>query len=129
MSRLVGESGMKIIIALALVIYAFTARAQLLGYTDYFITGNKLHEWCVPPQVASQKEGKALCRGYVVAGYDYLVFEMRARQKRQVCVPRAITPQQLVDVVTKYLVERPKQRHSPAAALVVAAMRKAWPCP
>ena len=120
---------MKSIIVLALVICAFTARAQLLGYTDYFISGNKLHEWCVPPQAASQKEGKALCRGYVVAGYDYLVFEMRARQKRQVCVPRAITPQQLVDVVTKYLVERPKLLHSPAAALVVAAMRKAWPCP
>jgi hypothetical protein len=46
-----------------------------------------------------------------------------------ICKPDWLTDRQLRDVVVKYLVDHPEERHEPISLLTVLAMRSAWPCP
>jgi hypothetical protein len=45
------------------------------------------------------------------------------------CIPDDVELGQIILVVTKHLKENPEKLHGLAAALVVAALREAWPCP
>ena len=52
-----------------------------------------------------------------------------ARTKQETyCIPHEVTRGQVVDVVRKYLEERPAERHHEAIILVVKAMNLNFPC-
>jgi len=46
-----------------------------------------------------------------------------------ICLKDGVTLGQMGDVVVKHLTENPKDRNQPAALLVIAALKNAWPCP
>ena len=112
---------MKRIIALALVICAFTVMARPAG--GDFYTGNDLHEWCG----SARDQGR--CLGYVGGAYDAHQMHLNNRQdKKRLCVPGAVSPQQIVNVVKQYLVEHSEKRHFMASMIVGLAAAEAWPC-
>jgi len=43
-------------------------------------------------------------------------------------ITNAITPEQAIKVVMKYIEERPEEMHKSFGALATAALIKAWPC-
>ena len=45
------------------------------------------------------------------------------------CIPNGIQPQQIRDVVIKWLKENPEKRHLSQYTVVDAAYKEAWPCP
>ena len=48
--------------------------------------------------------------------------------KLNVCLPTNATVRQVIDVVKKYLVDSPAERHYLAYSLVGTALNKAFPC-
>jgi hypothetical protein len=45
-----------------------------------------------------------------------------------ICVPHGVIAKQLVDIVTRAMRERPKNRQASAAQLVWRAVTDTWPC-
>ncbi len=77
------------------------------------LTGNDLHRWC-------QGENVPWCEDEIDEyglwyGEDH-------------CVPEAASFQQIVDVVKRYLVNRPERRHLDMWDLISDAVDQAWPC-
>ena len=107
-----------------------------------FVDGNKLLDLCKStPNVASvyvagvfdYSETVERTFGWVRAivkdkldGPEKSVIEDAAKVA---CVPEKSTDGQLRDIVCKYLVDNPVNRHSSAALQVGEALRKAYPCP
>src|SRR5262245_48367472 len=88
------------------------------------ITGNTLHEWC-SSRTQSEREW---CGAYVNAIADVLVDD-NAINGYRACIADGVTIGQATDVVTKYLVEHPEDRHLTAPGMVAEAFREAFPCP
>jgi len=71
---------------------------------------------------------RAYCRGYI-EGIADLVVTMGRRSPVVACVPPSASPAQIVDTVTEYLHEHPREvRSYSAAVLVQEAIRKAYRC-
>ena len=112
---------MKRIIALALVFCAVTVMSW--PASSDFYTGNDLYEWC------GSAADQGLCLGYVGGAYDAHQMHLNNRQdKKRLCVPGAVSLQQIVNVVKQYLVEHPEKRHFIAPMIVGLAAAEAWPC-
>ncbi len=90
----------------------------------YFLTGNDLLKIC-------QQETKgdtAYCMGFILGVTDVLgdasftfIHSEKATVESMVrtpCFPKETTPEQLRDVVVKFLVDHPAVRHQPAESLV-----------
>ncbi len=107
-----GSDGMKRIIALALVICAFTGLAR--PAVGFIFSGNDLYQWCGQSALAEQE----LCTGYIVG-----------QLRRRHCVPEKVPIKKVVDVVKKFLVEHPEKRRGSASVIVAVAVGDAWPCP
>jgi hypothetical protein len=93
--------------------------------------GNTLLEECRTAQSYFSGQRKSLdtliapnCMAYVAGISDML--DDLAGDKR--CVPDGVTVGQLVDVVVRYLEQKPEIRHTSAAALAMTAIRNTW-CP
>jgi hypothetical protein len=101
---------MKNLIAAALIAASTTASG--MGY----YTGNDILRFM---QGGEYAQGGAL--GYVAgvaSAWDGEVF----------CVPPGVTVRQLNDIVQRFLLNRPSDRHEPAIVLVGAALVAAYPC-
>lgn len=105
-------------------------------------TGTKLLEYC--SDFGTLKEGETvsqtrlarvlknvgLCEGYIAGvndaaiGYGSDLNSMKALY----CVPPNAEMEQLIRVVKKSLEDNPSQLHFPASALVVHALKNAFPC-
>ena len=72
------------------------------------------------------------CFGYIIgiarAEESLQQAGMFRDQFRQVCVPKLAKGVQLVAIVIKYLNDHPEVRHRPAGAIVLIALRQAFPC-
>jgi len=101
----------KTIAALAIAAFAVTARAE-------FWSGNDLIEK-LTSQSAFEK-GASL--GYIMGVADTTLGLYH-------CASRNVTAGQVQDIVKKYLLERPENRHMTADVIVTAAMAIAFPCP
>ncbi len=119
---------MKRIISLALVICAvsMTAQAQSYGLSSR----NTLNERC--PEGANVQL-MAWCLGYMEGFRDgvwlggYSQYDQAAKK---ICIPSAVTNEQIRDVVLRALSASPEDSHSQQAwELVAIALVKAWPCP
>lgn len=121
-----------IFVALALEALASTDAAHAQGYT-----GNDLFEDC------SDYSGPmaGYCFGYIVGASDgqmagaltaiapgNMDILRMAQETLGYCTPSAVTNQQKIEVVAKYLIDNPASRHRPAALLIREAHREAFPC-
>jgi hypothetical protein len=98
-----------IITALALVA-STTASAQ-------FIDGNALYKRMTDESPTNQ----IMALGYIAGVSDLGHGEYH-------CTPASVTLKQTNDVVLKYLLEEPSNRHKDASVLVTVALIKSWPC-
>ena len=113
------EDRMRYVIALALVISAFSEMARPAG--AQFYTGNKLHKVCNAPDAT--RILAAACVGYVTGVFDTVILRKGA------CVPNTVSMAHLTDRVITYLNKHPEKRDLVAAQIVAAVTTAAWPCP
>lgn len=110
--------------AAVFVLLAAPACSEPVSYMD----GNKLHVLCKSADLTEA----SLCLGYVTGVVDSVQAQeddfLTQYKFKLICIPPNVTPQQVIDVYRKFSSETPEKRHLPAAALVYAAITKAWPC-
>jgi hypothetical protein len=83
-----------------------------------FINGNKLHEMCITD--------KASALNYSMGVADAHTFH---RKKDPLfCLPESATAGQVLDVLCKYLADRPEKRHFTASSTSLLAFSAAFPC-
>ena len=88
-------------------------------------TGNDLLEYC---ESKERPFPTGLCLGYVLGASDVESMEGAAFPDRaRSYVPNNVSNGQMIDIVVKYLKDRPEERHM-LAGLLVEAMNKAFPC-
>ena len=83
-----------------------------------FKTGNQVLEMC---NNGSQSVWYVMG---VFDAYETIPFAQDAR----ICPPPGVKSGQVSDVACKFIRDNPAIRHTPGAALVGSALRKAWPC-
>ena len=115
--------GVALAAALAVLLTAPEARAAA------YYSGHGLNEICSQPN-------EAICLGYIVGAYDAgedIPGGPGARKQWAdgwvACVPGSVAVGQLVEVVKKWLRERPQWWHYEADSLVAVAAAETWPCP
>jgi hypothetical protein len=98
----------------------FTAK-YLLPYCRDAIT-NKA------PTVPSDAVMQGMCVGMIDA-LDFLMSQLPAEDKEyRSCPPSDATLKQTVQVVMKYIDERPERMNESFKKLAIEAIREAWPC-
>jgi Rap1a immunity proteins len=72
---------------------------------------------------------RTICDGYLMAVTDAILLrESRGRTGGRVCLPEAVTLDQVRDAVLN-IAQRPRAAHAPSGVmLVMMAMRVTWPC-
>ena len=82
-------------------------------------TGNALHGWLSNSQSdvvgVAYTTGVLDSEGWVAKGLPY-------------CPPAGVVNSQAIDIVKRYLADRPEERHKPAPLLIYTALSKAFPC-
>lgn len=102
---------------IALVLYLYIANAQAA-----FQTGNSLLTHCTDTV-------KIACYGYLMAAADtYNAWHGWGELKARMCVPSAVSGEQLRLIVVKHLEVRPEALHYNAGGLVLNALMEAFPC-
>ena len=112
------------------------------GYAQsQVITGNDLISAC--NGLSGEQQG--FCLAYVIGvtegirfGAGYSVYASGVKEAKDVnsfsdhllryCIDENVTSAQNVDVVRKYLLENPHERHFPARLLVLQAYQRYYPC-
>lgn len=88
-----------------------------------YYTGNQLYDEC-------QIEEPMLCVAYIIGVADTVQDAVSAGSlPRFVCYNNRVTPQQLKDVVVRYLRAHPETRDRTAPSIIAVALREAFPCP
>jgi hypothetical protein len=100
---------MKALIASALLTISLSAHAG----STFFISGNKLLEWCENERLSP------MCYGYVVGVAD---------SKMKHCPMPGVTVKQMGNTVIKYAKMMPENLHGPADVLVHAILSYAFNC-
>jgi Rap1a immunity proteins len=89
-----------------------------------FYSGQSLRAFC--------EKSMDECTDYVVGVYDAVAALHNAHTiadgVMQICLPQAAKDGRLMLVVVRYLNDHPKQLHSGAASVVIAALVDAFPC-
>lgn len=83
-------------------------------------TGNTLHGWC------SNESLKLGCLGYIMGAADGLSYANN--EKRAYCLPASVTAGQVMDVVKRFMIEHPEERHRSAAEVVLIGLMMGFPC-
>ena len=102
----------------------------LLSSRAHALSGNKLYELCESPGALFV----TACDHYVWGSAEGVIYMNRlaaAASKdinRGICLPDAITPRQIMDLIKKYLKDHPAERNETASSLVFAALSDAYPC-
>ena len=102
------------------------------GEVDYFISGTALLISCQAPKGSIDR---VACSGYIMGFYDALGDADTERGMGRgfgdvkFCRPKGATPDQMADIVKKYLEDNPQVRHEGVPAYIAVALYKAWPCP
>lgn len=111
--------------------YLFPLVFLILTSTRAFASdGNELYRMC--------QENSSLnspCLGYIVGVVEGLntmnsiaVSKYKPTAQMEFCLPEHATYTQLVDVVKKYLIENPAERHEEASILIFFALQNIFPC-
>jgi hypothetical protein len=89
-------------------------------------SGNDLLHDCTDDNAITQK---SFCLGFIMGIWDAAVVEEGVvhPSKSKFVIPEEANLGQLKDVVVKYLIEHPAQRHLNAGLLVVIALKETFP--
>lgn len=98
-----------------------------------FVTGNDIYAKCTSNVTfpAAKSADHAFCGAYVVAIFDTLSEGNKINGWSVPCPPQqgeSVTPQKMVDVVTRYLGAHPETRQYGAPGQVAHALVEAFPC-
>jgi hypothetical protein len=93
-----------------------------------FQNGEKMAKHCTVDQRSAFEDG--VCMGYIISVVDTLAWTV-ALEALEVpyCLPEGVAPEQLKEVVIKYLKENPERLKFASPPLIVAAFTEAYPCP
>jgi hypothetical protein len=93
-----------------------------------FIDAAKLSELC-SAEGSQARDGRSICLGYITGSVDQLLGEQaeHSLQSRTICVPAAVTAQQVTYSVVLYA-EWTKVPGASAAGVVKFALEEAYPC-
>ena len=118
---------MRNILAMAVVVLISMAAVPAQARYE---TGNTLYSDCTNSGTKIDRlVAGAHCSSYIVGVYDEHEFQsLISKTSPEFCAPKGVVIQQLVDIVTKFLVDNPESRQYPAAALVKLSLTKAFPC-
>lgn len=81
-----------------------------------FFSGKELNDFC--------NQSKSLCIGYVTGIADYAA----QKPNKTLCIQTGVTPEQLSEIVKKWMREHPENWHYSAVSLVEAAIAEAYGC-
>jgi hypothetical protein len=104
---------------LSIVIIAAASTSYAASPVFAFVHGNDLYPGC-------QKTPDNGCFAYLSGVADAL--EMVAPRLTNICRPKGVTIDQMMDVLIDWLEDHPAERHRPAAKLAGLAFAEAWPC-
>jgi hypothetical protein len=104
-----------------LIFFLFLALLPLQLSAEGFDSGNQLKRYL---KGCTKSSGNSAC--YVGKGYINGVSDAN---DRTLCKPDAVTRDQLLVVVYKWLNENPQDLHYIASYNVKKAISEAWPCP
>ena len=108
-----------------LLLFILVALPQMLAADSQspldFTIANVLYAACTSTNATYQ----IACRSYIEGVADG--FHTTAEAYQSVNVPDAVTFKQIHDVAINYLTQHPEKRHLRSAALIVQALREAWP--
>ena len=91
-----------------------------------FQTGNQLLAKC---ENEDSFAGQGECLGYLKAAIDtYRTLAVLEEFEPFICMPERVNGRQIEKIWIKYANENPENLHMPAAALVLLADIKAFPC-
>lgn len=97
------------------------------GSNSIVETGNDILSMCKDPSATLEwKElaGDQSCLNYIMGVFD----GYEVTSKGGICRPEGVTFGQVELVVLKYVKDHPEELHEPAAALVLLALKNAFPC-
>ena len=97
-----------IAVAISMVLGAVPASAE-------FYTGNKYYERCL-------NKRDDFCTGFLMGVIDAL------EDLKFMCVPEGVSGFQALDIVMKYMREKPQERHGAAADIAFKALKAVYPC-
>lgn len=92
---------------------------------SFAFTGNDLFDWGVQFEKENGTPVSAISFGYV----GYVSGAMDSMNDIMFCAPKKVTYSQAALVFMKYLRNNPEDRDKPAPDLIIAAMKKPYPCP
>ena len=85
--------------------------------------GNQFYSVCREPQ------RRAACSLYLRGIIEGVQVQARAsKQPGLFCPPQGASVEQALDLLLKFMAEKPEQRHRPSPTLAAIALRTAWPC-
>ena len=100
-----------------MIVLLLVASAAGLGYK----TGDDLLQLC--------SQSRPACVGYVLGVADgFSNYRSNASLNGTYCIPSGVSGGQITNVVIKYLLDHPKDRHHLAASLVEVAFEKVFSC-
>jgi hypothetical protein len=85
------------------------------SFAQGFLHGDELYAFCTK---AKQTPQKATCAGFIIGVVDALT------GTHDICLPKEIIGQQVMDIVVDYLREHPETRQNTAASEVGAALKR-----
>lgn len=90
-----------------------------------FINGLELQKRCNSKMVDTENG----CKLYVAGVIDSYAFLADAKNlENRICIPEEVAIEQLQSIVIEHLNQHPKDLHNAASYIVLAAIRKAFPC-
>ena len=111
---------MKILIGAAMTgFFAMAWTSPAAGYTAEDIVNS-----CAPAGESTE----ALISQSFCYGYIYGAAEVTADTSEHVCIETPVTAKELISVVTEFVAANPQLADSPARNVVMAALRREYPC-
>lgn len=113
-----------IVAAMGLAIGVSSPGAVLAEDRLATMSGNYIHTACNSDDIGEL----SACAYYVIGILDGIKLIDTITNNNKLCIPGAVTNQQIVDVVRDYVRERPEIRHQSASTMVLASLLGQFPC-
>jgi len=98
---------------------------MLLAANNVFVTGNELYGQCT-----GTSEEQLICLSYITGVADGMTVTQVVYEPSPgfACIPDGVNRQQVRDIVVKYMTNNPESRHMHAGAVIIVALKNAFPC-
>ena len=128
---------MKRLSALLVVFSILLCSPAYAKSSNYVFTGKDMYESCTHAVKGLDRTGEfdqhrfGVCAGYIAGIIDShtVLTTVELLPDDLFCLPRDITPAQVIREVTRFLAENPEKQQDLAAYSVILALSNAYPCP